>query len=144
MITEERFQKMTNVQWIFHYLETVAEEKEQVKYEINLVKALFSVIKNNSEMIAAYTNPKIYAKVNQDIQNNKMFKSDEIDKKEEENVASVPTDEEREIMDKYNSFLAQFPEELVVENITANKLLRKITREEILRRASLGINKKKE
>lgn len=132
---------MTNIQWVFHYLETVAEEKEQAEYEVNMMKSLFSVIKNNSDMLAAYINPKIYAKVNQDIQNDKMFN---LDKEEKENIASVPTDEEKEVMDKYNSFLAQFPEELVVENIATNKLLRKITREEILRRASLGINKKKE
>ena len=132
---------MTNIQWVFHYLETVAEEKEQAEYEVNMMKSLFSVIKNNSDMLAAYINPKIYAKVNQDIQIDKMFN---LDKEEKENIASVPTDEEKEVMDKYNSFLAQFPEELVVENIATNKLLRKITREEILRRASLGINKKKE
>lgn len=132
---------MTNIQWVFHYLETVAEEKEQAEYEVNMMKSLFSVIKNNSDMLAAYINPKIYAKVNQDIQNDKMFN---LGKEEKENIASVPTDEEKEVMDKYNSFLAQFPEELVVENIATNKLLRKITREEILRRASLGINKKKE
>lgn len=132
---------MTNIQWVFHYLETVAEEKEQAEYEVNMMKSLFSVIKNNSDMLAAYINPKIYAKVNQDIQNDKMFN---LGKEEKENIASEPTDEEKEVMDKYNSFLAQFPEELVVENIATNKLLRKITREEILRRASLGINKKKE
>lgn len=132
---------MTSIQWVFHYLETVAEEKEQAEYEVSMMKSLFSVIKNNSDMLAAYINPKIYAKVNQDIQNDKMFN---LGKEEKENIASVPTDEEKEVMDKYNSFLAQFPEELVVENIATNKLLRKITREEILRRASLGINKKKE
>ena len=132
---------MTSIQWVFHYLETVAEEKEQAEYEVSMMKSLLSVIKNNSDMLAAYINPKIYAKVNQDIQNDKMFN---LGKEEKENIASVPTDEEKEVMDKYNSFLAQFPEELVVENIATNKLLRKITREEILRRASLGINKKKE
>ena len=91
MITEERFQKMTEIQWIFHYLETVAEEKEQTKYEIKIVEALFSVIKNNSEMIAAYTNPSLYSKMNQELQKEKMFNSDDMGK-EKENIATVPTE----------------------------------------------------
>lgn len=143
MITEERFQKMTEIQWIFHYLETVAEEKEQTKYEIKIVEALFSVIKNNSEMIAAYTNPSLYSKMNQELQKEKMFSSDNMGK-EKENIATVPTEEEQQIIDGYNAFIAQFPEELFVEDNSRNKLVPKITKEELFKLVSLGINKKKE
>lgn len=139
VITEDRFQKMTDVQWVFHYLETVAEEKEQVTYEINLVKALIEVIKNSSELIAAYVNPKVYTKMKQEALKEKAAKSDRVDGAEPE-----LTDKQKEIELGYKTFLSQFPEELVLENTSRNKLLRKITREEILRRSSLGINKKKE
>lgn len=143
VITEERFQKMTDVQWIFHYLETVAEEKAKSKYEIKMMETLLSVIKNNSDMIAAYTNPKLYTKVNEDFQKKKMFHSDDIGK-EDENIASIPSAEEQAIMDGYNAFVSQFPEELLVEDNSRNKLVPKVTKEELLRRISVGLNKNKE
>lgn len=132
---------MTEIQWVFHYLETVAAEKEQSKHEFNMIEALFKVIKSNTDLITAYINPQLYSKMNQDLQKEKMFGSDDIDK---ENIASVPTDQEQEIMDKYASFVSQFPEELFVEDNSRNKLVPKVTKEELFQRISVGINKHKE
>lgn len=132
---------MTEIQWVFHYLETVAAEKEQSKYEFNMIEVLFKVIKSNTDLITAYINPQLYSKMNQDLQKEKMFGSDDIDK---ENIASVPTDQEQEIMDKYASFVSQFPEELFVEDNSRNKLVPKVTKEELFQRISVGINKHKE
>ena len=132
---------MTEIQWVFHYLETVAAEKEQSKYEFNMIEVVFKVIKSNTDLITAYINPQLYSKMNQDLQKEKMFGSDDIDK---ENIASVPTDQEQEIMDKYASFVSQFPEELFVEDNSRNKLAPKVTKEELFQRISVGINKHKE
>ena len=132
---------MTDVQWIFHYLETVAAEKEKSKYEFNLIEILFKVLKNNTDLITAYINPQIYRKMNQDLQKEAMFSSDDIEK---ENIATVPTDQEQEIMDKYSSFVSQFPEELFVEDNSRNKLVPKITKEELFQKIAIGINKHKE
>lgn len=132
---------MTDVQWIFHYLETVAAEKEKSKYEFNLIEILFKVLKNNTDLITAYINPQIYRKMNQDLQKEAMFSSDDIGK---ENIATVPTDQEQEIMDKYSSFVSQFPEELFVEDNSRNKLVPKITKEELFQKIAIGINKYKE
>ena len=132
---------MTDVQWIFHYLETVAAEKEKSKYEFNLIEILFKVLKNNTDLITAYINPQIYLKMNQDLQKEAMFSSDDIEK---ENIATVPTDQEQEIMDKYSSFVSQFPEELFVEDNSRNKLVPKITKEELFQKIAIGINKHKE
>ena len=132
---------MTEIQWVFHYLETVAAEKEQSKYEFNMIEVVFKVIKSNTDLITAYINPQLYSKMNQDLQKEKMFGSDDIDK---ENIASVPTDQEQEIMDKYASFVSQFPEELFVEDNSRNKLVPKVTKEELFQRISVGINKHKE
>ena len=132
---------MTQIQWIFHYLETVAAEKEQAKHELNIVEALFKVIKSNSDLITAYINPQIYSKMNQDLQKDKMFNSDDIGK---ENIATVPTNQEQEIMDKYAAFVSQFPEELFVEDNSRNKLVPTVTKEELFQRIAIGINKSKE
>lgn len=132
---------MTQIQWIFHYLETVAAEKEQNKYEFNIIETLFKVLKNNTDLITAYINPQFYSKMNQDLQKDKMFNSDDIGK---ENIASVPTEQEQEIVDKYASFLSQFPEELFVEDNSRNKLVPKITKEELFQKIAIGINKPKE
>lgn len=132
---------MTQIQWIFHYLETVAAEKEQAKHEFNIMEALFKVIKSNSDLITAYINPQLYSKMNQDLQKDKMFNSDDIGK---ENIATVPTNQEQEIMDKYAAFVSQFPEELFVEDNSRNKLVPTVTKEELFQRIAIGINKSKE
>ena len=106
-----------------------------------MIEAVFKVIKSNTDLITAYINPQLYSKMNQDLQKEKMFGSDDIDK---ENIASVPTDQEQEIMDKYASFVSQFPEELFVEDNSRNKLVPKVTKEELFQRISVGINKHKE
>lgn len=51
VITEERFQKMTIHQWIFHYQECIRSQKRQAKKE----KSLLSII----ETFAIYSHPSI-------------------------------------------------------------------------------------
>ena len=130
---------MTDVQWLFHYHEAVAEEKEKIKSEINIVKAIITTISNAADKVSAFTNPKLYSRMNEEFQKQKMF--GDMSEEKADNVEKVLTETEKAIEDGYNQFLSLFPEELFVEDNTRDRLLPKISKEELYKRNPLGINK---
>ena len=131
---------MTPAQWLFHYHETVAEENKQTIYEVSVVKALIDTLSNVSDKLSAYTNPRLYLKLNAEAQKQQMFDQGE-ESWDLNAAAKTPTKEEQEIQDKYNDFLSAFPAELEVERNTQNKLLPQITKEDLYKKNALGINR---
>lgn len=70
VITEERFQRLTKVQWLFHYLEVTKFRKENNKDQIDLIvslvdilderlKVLLDVITESGKLAGIISNPKM-------------------------------------------------------------------------------------
>lgn len=51
VITEERFQKLTKAQWLFHYQEVVREKRRDVEEKADVVTSLLKLFDNRVELI---------------------------------------------------------------------------------------------
>lgn len=58
MITEERFKKLTPIQWIFHYKEIMKNKKTEIDVSKKLIELMDNLISNDLDFLAAVIDPK--------------------------------------------------------------------------------------